>query len=176
MALEDFLGKNSEIKIIDFLSGNCDFAYNQTEISECTGICRTTVNQKIPHLLYNGLLEISHREKNINYYKLADNKIVRALIGAVFANSFFVADYETEETEAIEMFRKEVGSVVYEKNRFFCYQQNDLYRENTGYQDKFERWASGQKEWQPHVSGILIINDSPKDPTTDDLMTQSASA
>lgn len=48
MALEDFLGETSEIKIIDFLADNMDQSYNQSEISANTGLSRTTVYQKIP--------------------------------------------------------------------------------------------------------------------------------
>lgn len=121
MALEDFLGKTSEIKIIDFLSGNSDIAYNQSEISECTGVSRQTVNHKIPTLIYNGIIEIKEKKKNVNYYQLADNNIIKALIGSVFANSFFVAGYEDDEEEVIEDIRKETGPIVYEENACFSY-------------------------------------------------------
>ncbi|MCQ6963692.1 winged helix-turn-helix domain-containing protein [Methanolobus chelungpuianus] len=121
MALEDFLGKTSEIKIIDFLSGNSDIAYNQSEISECTGVSRQTVNHKIPMLIYNGIIEIKEKKKNVSYYQLADNKIVKALIGSVFANSFFVAGYEDDEEDVIEDIRKETGPIVYEENACFSY-------------------------------------------------------
>jgi DNA-binding transcriptional ArsR family regulator len=121
VALEDFLGKTSEIKIIDFLSGNSDIAYNQSEISECTGISRQTVNHKIPMLLYNGIIEIKEKKKNVIYYQLADNNIIKALIGSVFANSFFVAGYENDEEDVIEDIRKENGPIVYEENACFSY-------------------------------------------------------
>lgn len=132
MALEDFLGKTSEIKIFDFLAENGEFTYNQTEISECTGLSRTIVNQKIPDLIYNGLIEIKSNKGNVNYYQLADNKIVGKLIGAVFENSFYVAEYDDEENESLGKIREEVGPINYEEvnNCYFAYLKNEIDGEN----------------------------------------------
>lgn len=110
MALEDFLGKTSEIEIIDFLAENPGMEYNQSEIGRCTGISRQTINYKIRSLISNGIVKVVRKNKNVNYYSLANNNIVKALIGSVFANSIYVAQqddvlYDTldeEETEQDE--------------------------------------------------------------------------
>lgn len=144
MSLEDFLGKTSEIRIIDFLSGNCDIHYNQSEISECTGLSRTTINQKIPFLIYNGIVEIKETKGNVNYYQLKDNKIIKGLIGAVFANSSFIAEQDGEYEEIIETIRKDIGPAVYEEINCFCYsEENSLYSV-----EPFEKsWDNKKNEW-----------------------------
>lgn len=82
MALEDFLGGTSEIKIFDFLAENMDISYNQTEISELTGLSRPTVNKKIPEMIHNNVLKIENKIGNFNIYRLEDNEIVKMLIAA----------------------------------------------------------------------------------------------
>ena len=146
------------------MSGNGDIAYNQSEISECTGLSRPTVNQKIPRLLYNGILEIKEKKGNVNYYQLANNKIIKGLIGAVFANSFFVAEYEDDEEEVLEDLKGTVGPVTYEtENRCFCYSNEDIIslsymKESEEESDIFPRnsivWPSSKKE---HRTGLLNL-------------------
>ncbi|MDY6957764.1 MAG: hypothetical protein SVK08_01270 [Halobacteriota archaeon] len=85
-----FLGETPEIKIIDFLAENMDIDYNQTEISEFTGLSRTTVNKKIPELIYNNIIEKKGRIGQTEVYQLADNEIVKNLISASLHFSFIM--------------------------------------------------------------------------------------
>lgn len=97
MALEDFLGDTSEIKILDFLAENMDNSYNQTEISEFTGLSRTTVNKKIPEMIHNNVLEIKEEIGQLRTYQLADNEIVKMLIAASLKHSFKQAENLRDE-------------------------------------------------------------------------------
>lgn len=92
MALEDFLGKTSEIKIVDFLAENMDISYNQKEISEFTGISITIVNKKIYEMIQNNVLEIKEEIGHLRTYQLADNEIVKMLIFASLKHSFMQAE------------------------------------------------------------------------------------
>jgi hypothetical protein len=122
MALQDFLGKTVAIQIIDFLAENPAFVYNQTEIAECVGISRQSVNAKLPELMYNGIIEIKDKHSNANYYQLAKNDIVRKLIGSVFENGLFVSEYEDNEKTIISNKKEIVGPTpFYEKVECFCY-------------------------------------------------------
>lgn len=97
MALEDFLGETSEIKILDFLAENMDNSYNQTEISEFTGLSRTTVNKKISEMIHNNVLEIKEEIGQLRTYQLADNEIVKMLITASLKHSFKEAENLRDE-------------------------------------------------------------------------------
>lgn len=122
MALQDFLGKTIEIQIIDFLAENRASTYNQTEIAECIGITRQSVNSKLPTLMYNGLVEIKEKRSNANYYQLAKNDITKKLIGSVFENGLFVSEYEEDETTIVSNLKEKVGPTpIYEENACFCY-------------------------------------------------------
>lgn len=119
MALEDFLGETSELKIVDFLAENMDNSYNQTEISEFTGLSRTTVNKKITELIQNNILEIHEELGRLKTYRLADNEIIRKLIAASLEHSFKQADNPLEEEEVREEIRRRIGLVpASEENRF----------------------------------------------------------
>lgn len=119
MALEDFLGETSEIKIVDFLAENMDNSYNQTEISEFTGLSRTTVNKKMTELIQNNILEIYEELGRLKTYRLADNEIVRKLIAASLEHSFKQAENPLEEEEVREEIRRRIGLVpTSEENRF----------------------------------------------------------
>ncbi|MDV0446907.1 hypothetical protein MsAg5_07710 [Methanosarcinaceae archaeon Ag5] len=111
MALEDFLGKTTEIKIIDFLSQNAMSNYNQTEISSCLGISRTSVNQKLPELIFNGIVEIKEKKGNSNYYQLSSNNIVKKLIGSIFENVLFISEYENDDEKEIDKIKNVVGGI-----------------------------------------------------------------
>ena len=87
MSLVDFLGSTSEIKIIDFLAENMDMAYNQTEISECLGISRTVVNQKIPVLMYNKIIEIKECKGNKKIW-IKRKQSGKQIISAIYEHSF----------------------------------------------------------------------------------------
>ncbi len=101
MALEDFLGKTSEIKIIDFLAENMDNSYTQTEISKFTRLSRTTVNTKIPEMIRNNLIEIHEEVRQMKTYRLADNEIVKKLISASLEHSFKQAESTQEEESRV---------------------------------------------------------------------------
>jgi DNA-binding MarR family transcriptional regulator len=92
MALEDFLGKTPEIKIIDFLSGNLDINYTSSQISEYTNLQIEDIEKIIPELIYNGIIEEKESKDDIIYYQIKNSKITQGLIGAVFANSMFIAE------------------------------------------------------------------------------------
>ncbi|WNY25403.1 winged helix-turn-helix domain-containing protein [Methanolapillus millepedarum] len=108
MALQDFLGNTIEIKIIDFLAQNSIFDYNQTEISKCLNISRTSVNQKLPELIFNGIVEIKERRGNSNYYQLSNNEINRKLVGSIMENSSWTARYENDVQE-IQKIKADIG-------------------------------------------------------------------
>ncbi len=119
MALEDFLGETSEIKIVDFLAENMDQSYNQTEISEFTGLSRTTINKKITELIQNNVLEIHEELGRLKTYRLADNEIVKMLIAASLAHSFKQAENPLDEEEVREIIGRKIGlAPTSEENRF----------------------------------------------------------
>jgi hypothetical protein len=109
MALEDFMGQTSEIKVIDFLAENMDRSYNQTEISENTGLSRTTVNQKIPELIQSNILVVDKAVGKFKTFKLADNDIVKSLVIASLAHSFKQAENPLSEEEQKELIKKRLG-------------------------------------------------------------------
>ncbi|VVB88573.1 Uncharacterised protein [uncultured archaeon] len=118
MALEDFLGDTSEIKIFDFLAENMDNSYNQTEISELTGLSRTTVNKKIPELIHNNILVIKEELGQLKTYQLAENKIIKMLIAASLEHSFKQAENPLEDEEARDEIWRRIGLPSEEPNRF----------------------------------------------------------
>jgi hypothetical protein len=109
MALENFLGQTSEIKVIDFLAENMDRSYNQTEISENTGMSRTTVNQKIPELIQSNILVVDKAVGKFKTFKLADNDIVKYLVIASLAHSFKQAENPLSDEEQKELIKKRLG-------------------------------------------------------------------
>ena len=109
MALEDFLGQTSEIKVIDFLAENMDRSYNQTEISENTGLSRTTVNQKIPELIQSNIVVVDRAVGKFKTFKLADNDIVKFLVIASLAHSFKQAENPLSEEVQKEIIKKRLG-------------------------------------------------------------------
>jgi hypothetical protein len=109
MALEDILGVTSEIKIIDFFADNMDSSYNQTEISECTGLSRTTVNQKIPELIQKNVVVIDREVGKFKTFRLADNDIVKYLITAALVHSFKDAENPLSDEEQLELIKKQLG-------------------------------------------------------------------
>ncbi|MDY0387793.1 MAG: hypothetical protein RBT65_11865 [Methanolobus sp.] len=121
MSLQDFLGKTVEIRIIDFLAENRAFSYNQTEISKCLGVSRTSVNQKLPELIFNGIVDVKETHGNVNSYQLANNGIVKKLISSVFENGFLVSNYGEDENIVISQKKEIVGSISYSDGcRYYC--------------------------------------------------------
>jgi len=109
MALEDFMGQTSEIKVIDFLAENMDRSYNQTEISENTSLSRPTVNQKIRELIQSNILVVDTAVGKFKTFKLADNDIVKYLVIASLAHSFKQAENPLSEEEQKELIKKKLG-------------------------------------------------------------------
>ena len=117
MALEDFLGVTSEIKIIDFFADNYDRSYNQTEISEHTGLSRTTVNQKIPELIQKNIIIIDREVGKFKTFKLADNDIIKYLIASALVQSFKDAENPLSDEEQLEQVKKQLGEfLTFEKS------------------------------------------------------------
>ncbi|VVB88460.1 Uncharacterised protein [uncultured archaeon] len=116
MALQDFLGHTSNLAIIDFLAENTGEEYNQTEISECTGLSRTTIHAKLPELILNKIVEISDERARIKKFRLRETEIVNYLIKAAFAHSFAMADEAESEEEQYnqlyELIRPEIEEPV----------------------------------------------------------------
>jgi hypothetical protein len=80
MALEDLLGKTAEIRIIDFLATNYDNSYNQSEISDFTGISRNILYKKLPEMVEKKILVVDNIVGRFKSYHLANNSIVNKLI------------------------------------------------------------------------------------------------
>jgi hypothetical protein len=120
MSLADFLGLTSEIKIIDFLAENMDMAYNQTEIGKCLGLSRTTVNQKIPILIHNNIIEEKERKGNTVKYGLKRNDLVSDLISAIYNHSFMMAESEEEEEVSISRISKKCQTLYEEEIECYC--------------------------------------------------------
>jgi len=148
MSLADFLGSTSEIKIIDFLAENMDMAYNQTEISECLGISRTVVNQKIPLLTYNNLIEIKECRGNIKKYGLKENSLVNKILSAIYDHSFKTAEYEEEEDELLFEISEKCQASYDEKCDCYCGEPHYIeFSKVPGYSDQLK----GRVEW-PSIS------------------------
>lgn len=111
MAIEDFLGQTSEIKIIDFLADNMDRSYNQTEISENTGLSRTTVNLKIPELIMNNIVIVDREVGKFKTFKLAENDIVKFLISTSLSHSFKQAEHPLNDKEQLQQIRSKLGEI-----------------------------------------------------------------
>lgn len=120
MSLADFLGSTSEIKIIDFLVENMDMSYNQTEISECLGMSRTIVNQKLPLLIYNNIIEIKECKGNIKKYGLKENSLVNKIISLIYDHSFKIAEYEEGEDILLSRIAEECPISYEEECDCYC--------------------------------------------------------
>lgn len=118
--LQDFLGESSEIRIFDFLAQNTDNSYNQSEISEFTGLSRTTVYKKIRELVASDILEVDQEVGNIKSYQLAQNKTVDLMIAAIIAHSMAKGEtHLTEEQVKDKVARNTDASVVVTQNRYY---------------------------------------------------------
>ncbi|HEY3273830.1 MAG TPA: helix-turn-helix domain-containing protein [Methanocella sp.] len=112
MSLIDFLGNTSEIVILDFLMGNPGTSYTIAEISQLTGLSRTTIYGKLPVMMANRLVEIDDDLRQVKTFKLCDNATVNNLYDAVFAHSFSQADDPLQEDEAVEKMMRRVGPLT----------------------------------------------------------------
>jgi DNA-binding transcriptional regulator GbsR (MarR family) len=119
MSLQSFLGRSSEIAVIDFLAENNDFAYTISEISEFTGLSRPTVHNKLPMLIHNRLVEIDSQAGHVKTYRLARNEFVGTLMTAIYKHSFMMAEAE-EDIEALEKISSEIDrKPEYSENRYY---------------------------------------------------------
>lgn len=114
MSLQDFLGRTSNITIIDFLAENFGEEYNQTEISECTGLSRTTIHEKLPELILNKIIEISDETARIKRFRLKENDIINYLIKAALAHSFAIAEEVKSEQEQYDQIYESIKPEVEE--------------------------------------------------------------
>jgi hypothetical protein len=65
MALSQFLGDTSEIRLIDFFISDGGNSYNISELNEQTGLSRVTLTKKIPELIQNKILEVDNFREEI---------------------------------------------------------------------------------------------------------------
>lgn len=120
MALQDFLGDKKEIEIFDFLAENIGNSYNQSELSELIGISRVTLNKYLPRLIQNNLIEIDRSAGQIKTYRIADNRFVKMLVGAVMEHSFMQSEKPPGKEEELENITKEIGlEELYAKSRYY---------------------------------------------------------
>jgi hypothetical protein len=92
MALEDFLGRTPDIRIIDFLATNYHNSYNQSEISEFTGISRNILYKKLPEMVNRKLLEIDNSVGRFKSYRLARNSVVNKLVAMDIEYNLMISD------------------------------------------------------------------------------------
>lgn len=114
MSLQDFLGHTSNIVIIDFLAENPGEVYNQTEISKCTGLSRTTIHEKLTELILNKIVEISDEGAGIKRFRLKENDIVNYLIRTVLTHSFAMAEEEKSEQELYDQIYESIKPEIEE--------------------------------------------------------------
>jgi len=120
MALQDFLGKCSEIIIIDFLAENIGFSYTISEISEQTNLSRTTIHAKLPELIMNNIVEIGEEAGHVKTYRLANNDLAKKVMGVIYQHSIMQAEEPLEEEEAIELIKTKVEEYPeYVESRFY---------------------------------------------------------
>jgi len=120
MSLQDFLGKCSEILIIDFLAENIGFSYTISEISEQTGLSRTTIHAKLPELIMNNIVEVDGEAGPVKTYKLADNNLVNKIMEVIYLHSFMQAGEPLEEGEAIDIIKKKMDeNPEYAESRYY---------------------------------------------------------
>ena len=149
MSLADFLGATSEIRIIDFLAENMDMAYNQTEIGKCLNMSRTVINQKIPALIHNNIIEVKECKGNTKWYGLKQNDLVGELVSAIYDHSFMMAECEEEEEEAISRISKECKTFYEEEVKCYCGKSDNIrfYSEPTAkieYNNIGNKWGCEQ--------------------------------
>lgn len=120
MALQDFLGKCSEVILIDFLAENAGFSYTISEISEQTGLSRTTVHTKLPDLIMNNIIEVDGEAGHVKTYRLANNGLVKKIMGVIYQHSLMQAEEPLEEEEAIEIIKSKIDEYPeYVESRYY---------------------------------------------------------
>jgi hypothetical protein len=119
MSLQNFLGYSAEIAIVDFLA-ECDpWSYTISEISEFTGLSRTTVHNKLPGMILNRLVEVDGQAGHVKTYCLAKNDFVNMLITTSYKHSFMMADVDDEDKALEEIKTKIDVKPEYSENRYY---------------------------------------------------------
>jgi predicted transcriptional regulator len=109
MALSQFLGDTSEIRLIDFYITDGGNSYNISELNEHTGLSRVTLTKKIPELIQNKILEVDQQAGGIRTFRRARSKIVDLLAATILVNSFDNADEPLSEEETLQNIRDSTG-------------------------------------------------------------------
>jgi hypothetical protein len=97
MALEDILGRTPEIRIIDFLATNFDNSYNQSEISDFTGLSRNILYKKLPEMAEKKILDVDNSVGRFKSYRLANNGIVNKLIAMDIEYNLMMSEPQENE-------------------------------------------------------------------------------
>lgn len=101
--LSDILGKNPEIKIIDFFLLHEDYAYTKKEIAECSGISRASVYAKLPKLLKDGILIETKKIGKISLYKInLQNETVAKIRELYYQIASIKAEREERKAKEIQ--------------------------------------------------------------------------
>lgn len=119
MSLQDFLGDKKEIEIFDFLAENIGNSYNQSELSELTGISRVTLIKYLPRLIQNGMIDIDQSAGNIKTYRVANNQFVKLIIAAVMEHSFMQSGKLSDKEQELTKIASEISEEVYIKSRYY---------------------------------------------------------
>ena len=129
MALEDMFGSTTVIKIFDFLASNMDCNYNQSEIARCAEVSRSMVNQRLPEMILNGLIDVKEEAGFMKTYQLKENEMVNLLIKASMINSFMYADIENEDEAFIKASLEVEPLAKKEEIRYYCEPSEHIYEE-----------------------------------------------
>lgn len=130
MSLEDLLGRTYEIRIIDFLAENMKFSYNQSEISDFTGISRSVLYRKLPEMVKKELLTIDGQAGKNKTYRLAGNDIIKKLVATAFEYSFMLSKMEDDELNIDESGLE--SPAVQMENRYYKPAAQHVYPEYDG--------------------------------------------
>jgi hypothetical protein len=117
MALEDLFGRTYEMRIIDFLATNYDNSYNQSEISDFTGISRNVLYKKLPEMVEKKLLEVDNSVGRFKSYRLANNSIVNKIVAIDIEYNLMMSEPQGSE-KLIEKVRAE-GPESPMENRYY---------------------------------------------------------
>jgi hypothetical protein len=117
MALEDLLGRTTEIRIIDFLATNYDNSYNQSEISDFTGISRNILYKKLPEMVEKKILNVDNIVGRFKSYRLANNSIVNKLIAMDIEYNLMMSEPQKIEKSIDEADTDGPGSPM--ENRYY---------------------------------------------------------
>lgn len=98
MSLGDFLGNTVEITVIDFLTENVGFDYSVNQLKNFLKMNAFDIENVLVKLIYNGLVV-----ENDGRFQIANNKILKGLRYAIFANSFHISEKDENISEDEEL-------------------------------------------------------------------------